>query len=293
METPIIRYNLKDRGRQYTGQRRNFNVRLVCDMINSPECQETVASRGMIGYYGHLPRVRYGMAPVEAGIEGGKYAPVEPALVTTYLKADHDGNVEHRAEFLDTASGKLAAKLWESKVGGFSSAITDRPPQFYGFDYVTQPNFLDNSFRGVTLDDAFGSGGMAVLTGAGLTYDDVYDAEQRERVQSMIGVLDGLHIERDRANEVIEHLRAENEQLLSMLTASTGMTAGAALDAAAAPPIEPLVLGVAAAERLRRDTQAFLDSAELPGFVSPDSGKPAAPMPPEYRRLKGQYARLG
>jgi hypothetical protein len=218
---------------------------------------------------------------------------VEPALVTTYLKADYDGNVEHRAQFLDTASGKLAAKLWDSKVGGFSSAINDRIPQFYGFDYVTQPNYLDNSFRGVALDDAFGAGGVAVLTGAGLTYDDVYAAEQHERVQSMIGVLDGLNIERDRANEVIEHLRAENEQLLSMLATATGMTASAALDAAAAPPIAPLALGVAAAERLRRDTQAFLDSAELPGFVSQDCGKPAAPLPPEYRRLMGQYTRRG
>ena len=153
METPVIRYNLKDRGRQHTGQHRNFNIKAICDAINGPACQEMVASRGMLGFYGHLPRVRYGMAPVEGGIEGGKYAPVEPAIVTTYLKADYDGNVEHRAQFLDTAAGRLAAKLWEEKVGGFSSAIDQSRPEFYGFDYVAQPNYLNNSFRGIALDE--------------------------------------------------------------------------------------------------------------------------------------------
>ena len=172
MQTPIIRYNLKDRGRSHTGQRRNFNIKAICDAINGPACQETVSARGMIGFYGHLPRVRYGMAPVEGGIEGGKYAPVEPAIVTTYLKADYDGNVEHRAEFLDTAAGRLAAKLWEEKVGGFSSAIDQARPEFFGFDYVAQPNYLNNSFRGVVLDD------VSCANPHGLTYDDIYTAEQ-------------------------------------------------------------------------------------------------------------------
>ena len=61
MQTPIIRYNLKDRGRSHTGQRRNFNIKAICDAINSPACQETVSARGMIGFYGHLPRVRYSL----------------------------------------------------------------------------------------------------------------------------------------------------------------------------------------------------------------------------------------
>jgi hypothetical protein len=290
METPIIRYNLKDRGRRHTGQRRNFDIRAICDAINGPACQETVASRGMIGYYGHLPRVRYGLNPVEGGMEGGKYAPVEPALVTTHLKADYGGNVEHKAQFLDTASGKLAAKLWQNKVGGFSSAINADIPQFFGFDYVAQPNYLGNSFRGVALDDALGAAGAVVMTGAGVTYDDVYAAEQDERVQSMIAVLDGLNAQRARAGEVIEHLRAENEQLLSML-AQKGLAASAALDAAA--PIAPLAVSATAAERLRRDARSFFDCAELPGFAAPAAAQTGARPSPGYRRLLGQYSRRG
>ena len=118
METPVIRYNLKDRGRKHVGQPRNFNIKAICDAINGPACQERVATRGLVGYYGHMPRIRFGMSPVEGVLDNGKYVPIEPAFVTTYLKADYDGNVEHRAEFLDTAAGRLAAKLFDSKMGG-------------------------------------------------------------------------------------------------------------------------------------------------------------------------------
>lgn len=265
METPVIRYNLRDRGRKHTGQPRNFNLKAVCDAINSPACQETVASRGMLGYYGHLPRLRYGMRPVEGGIEGGKYKEVVPALVTTYLKADYNGNIEHRAEFLNTTAGEIAAKLWNGKVGGFSSAIGPEPySDFFGFDYVAQPNYLGNSFRGVALDDAFGGGGMAVLSGAGVTYDDVYSAEQDEQAQAMIYLLDSVGIERRRANETIEHLQAENEQLLSML-ASKGMSAEMVLDSVG---VAPIAVSTEAFDRMNRDTHMFMQG-HLPSFVDP------------------------
>jgi hypothetical protein len=282
METPVIRYNLKDRGRQYTGQRRDFNIRAVCDAINGPACQETVASRGMLGFYGHLPRVRYGMRPVDGGIEAGKYAPVEPAIVTTYLKADYNGNVEHRAEFLDTAAGRLAEKLWGEKVGGFSSAIDDRKPEFYGFDYVGQPNFLNNSFRGVVLDDVTG-GGLG-----NLTYDDIYAAEQEEQAQTLIVLLDSVHVERERTSEVIERLSAENEHLLSLLAAAKGPGETVSLDAAG---IAPLALGTETLERMRRDAAAFRSCA-LPGFIEPgrEDNSPANASP-VYARLLGKMTR--
>lgn len=72
-ETKTIRYNLKERGRKHVGQERNFNIRAICDAINSPSCQERVATRGMAGYYGHLPRIRFGMSPVDGVLDGGKY----------------------------------------------------------------------------------------------------------------------------------------------------------------------------------------------------------------------------
>lgn len=278
METPVIRYNLKDRGRQHTGQHRNFNIKAICDAINGPACQEMVSSRGMLGFYGHLPRVRYGMAPVEGGIEGGKYAPVEPAIVTTYLKADYDGNVEHRAQFLDTAAGRLAAKLWEEKVGGFSSAIDQSRPAFYGFDYVAQPNYLNNSFRGIALDDAMG-GNLGALT-----YDDIYAAEQDEQAQAVIAILDSINTERAATSAVIERLQHENEQLLSML-AKKGIEPSAVLDAVM---VMPVAVSIDHAERMRRDAATFR-SADLPSFVAPpEVDKPSGPL---YDRLLGKFTR--
>ncbi|SEN69649.1 hypothetical protein [Nitrosomonas marina] len=212
-ETPIIRYSLKDRGRQHTGQPRNFNIKALYDSINGSACQETVASRGMTGYYGHMPRIRFGMTPVEGVFDNGKFTPVEHALVTTHLKIDENGVIEHKAEFLDTPSGRLAARLFDDKVGGWSSAIDQSKPEFHGFDYVIQPNFLANSFRGITMDDVLGGD----LDDKEITLDDVYAAEQEEYTQGIIMLLDSIKGEREVSNETIERLQQENEQLISFL----------------------------------------------------------------------------
>lgn len=208
-ETPKIRYNLNDRGRKYTGQPRQYNIPKLCATINSPHTQETVASGGMIGYLGHMPRIRYGLAPVEGGFENGKYAPVEPAFVTTYLHAAPDGTITHQARFLGTQSGQLAKKLWDEKIGGFSSAIDTATNEFFGFDFVHSPNFLQNSFRGVVLDST------SQVNPLGMTYDDILEAESLEHKAALDAVLTALQTQRDAALATIEHLRAENEALLS------------------------------------------------------------------------------
>jgi hypothetical protein len=256
METPLIRYNLQDRGRTHTGQERNFNVKAIADAINSKRCQETVKTRGMVGYFGHLPRIRFGMNPMEGGIDGQKYVPVEPAFVTTYLKASYDGTVEHRAEFLDTASGQIAAKMFQGKVGGFSSAIDQARPEFYGMDYVNAPNYLDNSFRGIVLDDAYGGK-------VHMTYDDIYAAELDERLQAFVNLLDSANSEREQANSIIEHLRFENDELLTLL-AKAGVS-DKSLDSAF---VKPLLTNHDIYARMQRDSAKFR-KAELPAFVKP------------------------
>lgn len=261
--TPLIRYNLKDRGRKHTGQSRQFNIRAICDAINGAECQERVASRGLIGYYGHMPRVRSGLAPTEGIIDKGKYVPIEPAFVTVHLKADYNGNVEHRAEFADTPAGILAAKLFDGKIGGFSSAIDERRPEFYGFDYVLEANFLQNSFRGVVLDDVYG--GRATH----ISYDDIFQAEIDEKACAMSVLLDSISGERVMANQTIERLQAENEELLSLLV-SAG-TAAPTLDAAG---VAPLMVSMDSANRLRRDSARFMSAPLLVPIAPPDESTP-------------------
>lgn len=251
MKTKIIRFNLKDRGRQYRGKDRNFNIRAVMDAINGPECQERVRNRDMHGFYGHLTRVKFGMIPNEGVMDGSDTVPrVIPAFVTTYLKAFPDGTVEHKAEFLDTGPGQVAAKLYGSRVGGFSTAIKEVPAEFFGLDYVLEPNYTSN--RGYALDSV-----------AGMTLDDVDAAILDEQLQGMLAVLDSVNAERNAANEAIERLQVENEELLSMLAAAGGNPA--TLDSAG---VRPLILPTSGADRMRRDAERFR-SSPLISFIKP------------------------
>jgi hypothetical protein len=277
--TPKISYSLKDRGRKHTGQPRNYNIKMIFDYINSPECQETVESRGMTGYYGHWPRIRFGMHPSEGGLDSGKPVPVEPAFVTTHLSMTMDGVIEHVAEFLDTASGKLAEKLFfDNQVGGFSSAIDDREKKFFGFDYVIQPNYLGNSFRGVTLDDAMG-GNIGELT-----YDDVYAAEQEEHLQAISALLDSAASERAASNEVIERLREENDQLLGFL-ARHNVDPSVVLDSSDQDNGKPLLVSLDSARMIEKDISDFRKSKNLPRLDDASSGKGKDPIYDNITRL--------
>lgn len=258
-ETKLIRYNLRDRGRTLTGQARNFDIRAICDAVNSPECQERVAARDMVGYLGHWPRVRFGLDATEGGIAEGKAHAVEPAIVTTHLRASYDGTVEHRTEFLDTPPGQIAERMFENRVGGFSSAIDEARPRFVAFDYVANPNYTNNSFRGVVLDDAL-SGPSGPLT-----YDQVLAAERDEQAQTYIMLLDSLRLAREQAAWAIDRLQAENEQLLSALSAR-GIDKSAVLDAV---PRLPVAVPVDPADRMARDVAAFRAVAHLPVVVPP------------------------
>ena len=73
MKTEILKYNLHDRGRKYTGQdRSNVDVSAMIQRINSPDTQELVSTGGLFGYYGHQIRQRFGMMPPETAMIDGK-----------------------------------------------------------------------------------------------------------------------------------------------------------------------------------------------------------------------------
>lgn len=212
-KTDKITFNVRERGRRYRGQDRNFDTAALAALINGGEVQEKVKHRDMLGYFGHWPRVKFGMNPTEGAIVDGKQVALEPAIVTTYLHANPDGTIEHETEFLDTASGKLAERLFMSKAGGFSSAIDTRkcadkqvPIGFYGFDYVLEPNFTKN--RGYSVLDGVTDEMMAVLDDAG-EYNAMFDAVNK--------LYDSLQQSYDQLAAALQHKNEECEELIGML----------------------------------------------------------------------------
>lgn len=228
-KTGIITFNVTDRGRKHRGKDRNFDTAALAAMVNGGDVQERVKMGDMLGYYGHWPRVKFGMNPAEGGIVAGKAVSVEPAVRTTYIKAMPDGTIEYEAEFLDTAAGKLAERLHKSKAGGFSSAIDIRnagakqlPTGFYGFDYVLEPNFTTN--RGYALD---GVNGEELLLDEVAEYNALIEA-QNAILDSMQSDYEKLKAAYDRALDSVARLSEENEVLYSKL--ASGKTSNVALD---------------------------------------------------------------
>lgn len=226
-KTGTITFNVTERGRKFRGQERNFDTAVLAQLINSAEVQEKVSHGDMVGYLGHWPRIKFGMNPSEGGIVDGKAVALEPAIRTVRIKAYPDGTIEHEAEFLDTAPGKMAARMHASKTGGFSSAIDTRriadkqsPTGFYGFDYVLEPNYTHNRGYALALDGVFDD-------------ESVFDAisEQQQLVAVFDGMFDQVQQAYDSLKATMDTVLQENEGLIDRL-AVLGGKKEAALDSA-------------------------------------------------------------
>lgn len=162
-KTKVLSYNLHYRCRKYTGvDRSNVDVDAMVNLINSDHVQEMVATNSLQGFYGHQIRQRYGMVPPETVPIKGKLVYLAPALKTIHLSASQDGTVEHQEEFFDNEPGELALRQYAAQAGGFSTAVNYKriggrliPTGFFGFDYVSQPNYASNVGDGQLFDGLF------------------------------------------------------------------------------------------------------------------------------------------
>lgn len=242
----IVTFNLKDRGRKFTGQDRNFNIHALMDSINGPACQEKIKTRGMLGYFGHKARLLFGMEPLESGVVGGKYNEVEPALVTTYLEAFPDGTIKHQSEFLDNESGRKAERMYRSRVGGFSGVIDQGKHKFFGFDWVYEPNYSEN--RPYALDSV------------NLTFDQVLSEVKSEEEEFFNALINSKDAQIDRITAALDSAQTENEELLSLLSQS-------GIDNSFKPSLLPISVSLDSVSRMERDKSAFRAVAKLPGFT--------------------------
>lgn len=204
-KTKRITFNLHERGRQFLGKdRSNVDMSEMIKQINSPQVQEMVKTGTLYGYNGHEIRKRYGMNPPDSVIIDGKVVYLERAFRTLECYADKEGNVSHVTEFLDNESGEYARKQYLARVGGFSSAQNYKraglgliPVGFYGFDYVTQPNYTTNVGDGQLFD------GLAIPVeqdGLVACFDNATDITQLSASEAMIAHLLEQQIVRDYDN---------------------------------------------------------------------------------------------
>jgi hypothetical protein len=295
MRTGAIRFNVRDRGRKHRGAERNFNTAALAALIGSPAVQERVRKRDLHGYFGHWPRKLFGMDPGEGGMYEGKQITLEPALVTVSISANPDGTIEHEAEFLDTAPGRTAKRLWNSKTGGFSSAIRahpvggqDQPLSFHGFDYVMEPNFSTN--RGWVLD------------GVQDEADDEAMLDSAAEAQATIRELDAfctrLQADFDRQAQALVSAHLETQELLAMLAKRPDADALRArreavlLDHVGTSPRDATTMRrVAIADSsLGRLAQDFMRLDSVAGFVArPETGKASTVVDDVVQTLKRYF----
>ncbi len=221
LQTEPITYNVNDRGRQARGVDRHFDCAVLASIINGPSVQEKVRLGDMFGYFGHWPRIKFGMEPQEGGVVDGVAVSIEPALRTIKLSADEHGNVTHRVEFLDTAEGHKAQALFQSKAGGFSSAIDAVPGStpmipkgFYGFDYVLEPNYTTNRGHRAVLDAVAGRDAELLML-----FDQAM-AESTQAATLLCGMLQALETQHLAVLDTLERLGRENDVLIGRLAKS-------------------------------------------------------------------------
>lgn len=277
--TDAIKYNVRDRGRKHRGVARNFDTAALARLINSPAVQEKVKHGDMLGYFGHWPRVKFGMEVTEGGIDrdSGKAIVLPTAIRTLEISADPDGTITHRAEFLETEAGKVAQALYKSKAGGFSSAIDCAPrtspalPRgFYGFDYVYEPNFTENRGHKVVLD--------SVGEEVGAILDAVMEQAAAEQSE-MLALFDSLASQHELALEALDHMTREREWAIGRLAAIKR------------EPVEQVVDSIAlegiAAQRSQSPGWEQYRSVPLVSLV--ELPKAASAPSPEVERAARQY----
>jgi hypothetical protein len=220
--TGVIRYNLNEIGRSHTGVPRKIDIDEAMRLLNGPYVQEAVRKGDVGGYVGHQFREKFGLDVPETVIVDGKVVVLEVGVRTIYIKCSPTGDVEHEQEFLDTATGRVAQRLWESKAYGFSSAIyapeeggVRKPKGFFGMDLVRAPNYDSNRGYAVMLDSvspgAFIEQNSFVSESAALL--DSVDAMIKE-ADATAEQMSNAYLEQCRANdELIE----QNARLLERL----------------------------------------------------------------------------
>lgn len=220
LRTPIISFDLRNRGRKHTGKKRPYETvagaARVCAAANSPAVQERVKAGDMVGFLGHSPRIIAGTPyPPECAMKDGKMYYFEPAFRTVLLKGYPDGTIEHQVEFLDNPPGRVAYRDWSNRIGGFSFVIDDGDNAgVYGTDYVHEPNYVFNRGWAVSLDSAHA--GSPSFDSAAREYNELIALADRQLRQQQSQYDELLH-SHARLMAQFDNVSVERDGLLDRL----------------------------------------------------------------------------
>ncbi|MEG2114575.1 MAG: head processing protein [Hafnia sp.] len=194
LKTVTDRFSLVDTIRRHTPQNtRNYILKSVRETFNSPEVKECISLGEMYGYYGHGRRqIHYAktgkltLPEVSVAIVEGKPVTLTnvPSNRTISVSVDDDGVVTHTQEILDTDPGHIVSGMEASNAGGWSWAtggsdcsVRSVVTGFYGFDYVTTPNYISLDKSSLMLESSGTRTELmiAALTAAGFTENAATD----------------------------------------------------------------------------------------------------------------------
>lgn len=271
--TGVIRYNLNENGRTFTGQPRKIDIDAAMRLFNGVALQEAIAKGDVVGYIGHQYREKFGLDVPETVIVDGKGVYLEPGTRTIYLKCFPNGDVEHEQEFPATAAGRVAQRLWESKMYGFSSAIyapeengLRAPKGYFGMDLVRAPNYDAN--RGyTTMLDSVGAGSFGAT--------DTFLSDNA----AMLDSVDAMIRESDKMAEEISKSYLQqcelNDELLDRVAQLQERLVAAGQSAAMLDSVnQSMVRGINMdkGEQMLDSANRFM-TAELPGYEDPEKDK--------------------
>lgn len=171
LKTVTDRFSVVDTIRRYTPQNmRKYILKSVNDTFNDPQVQECISLGQMYGYYGHGRRAMHyaktgdlTLPEVSVVMVDGKPVTLTnvPSNRTLSVSIDDNGVVTHTQEILDTDPGQIVTGMESSRAGGWSwvTGGDDKPARsvvtgFYGFDYVTTPNYISLDRASLMLESA-------------------------------------------------------------------------------------------------------------------------------------------
>lgn len=236
-------FNINQDGRKFGANGRSYILSAVKTMAQSEQTREGIRLRELFGYFGHGRRQLAGklaLGETDVIMIKGKPVVVEnvPSNVTTAFEVDDSGNVRHEQEFLVTPTGELALSMYDSGVGGWSWAVggrdngmTQEARQYYGMDYVNQPNYI-SSERQVAMMESIGVSSTDELIRHQLANQGLSDDEstmileswggtrqlisQNQSLESEIMMLEGyIDAQREKAARKTDALRDELEAIRS------------------------------------------------------------------------------